>query len=100
MAKTADMPKVRIGNVPTPAGEVPKSALPFGRESEEWEPGERPGAGGLGSKPTVDGVRQGNSLTVDTGNNEKAPQRHTVNGGKVVKTSQERFETRKNGQLN
>lgn len=99
MAKTKDI-KRRVGNTPTPAGVVPESALPFGRESEPWEPGSRPGGGALGSKPTGKGPRIGNTVHTDTGNNDAAPQRHTTSGGKVEKTSKDREPVRKNGQLN
>lgn len=88
----------RKGNTPA-VGEVPPSALPFGRETEDWEPGVRPGAGGMGSKPTGKGPRQGNTPHTDTGNNEGFPQRHRAASKKVEKTS-ENWPTREGGKLN
>lgn len=99
MAKTADI-KRRVGNTPA-IGEVPKSSLPFGREPGSWEPGVRPGAGGMGSKPTggnAGGTRQGNSPAVSV-DIDATPGRHTTGHGKVEKTSKN-WKTRENGKLN
>ena len=58
----------------------------------------RPGAGAVGSQPTggTDGARVGNTpaVVIDI---DAPPQRHTTGGGKVEKTSKERFAVRENG---